>query len=39
VFEVMARRFTAKFKFGRHKVADLKPYDFDRWLNEQATWN
>jgi hypothetical protein len=37
VFEVMARRFTEKF--GSQKVGELKPYAFDAWLNEQATWN
>lgn len=35
--EVMARRFAAEF--GKHRVADLKPYAFDQWLNEQTTWN
>jgi hypothetical protein len=37
VFEVMARRFVVKF--GKLRVADLKPYAFDQWLNGQATWN
>lgn len=37
VFEVLARRFAAEF--GRHKVAELKPYAFDQWLGGQETWN
>jgi len=37
VFAVLARRFVVKF--GKHKVAELKPYAFDQWLNQQETWN
>jgi len=37
VFEVMARRFAVTF--GKKNVCELKPYDFDKWLNEQETWN
>jgi hypothetical protein len=33
VFGVMARRFAAKF--GTKRVAELKPYEFDRWLDSQ----
>lgn len=37
VFEVMARGFGEKF--GGKKVNELKPYDFDRWLESQTQWN
>lgn len=37
VFEVMARGFGQEF--GGKKVCELKPYDFDRWLETQAQWN
>lgn len=33
----MARRFANKF--GKKQVNQLKPYDFDQWLGDQATWN
>ena len=37
VFEVMARGFSAEF--GKKRVRDLKPYDFDQWLAKQNNWN
>ena len=37
VFEVMARGFTAKF--GAKRVNELKPYDFDQWVERQTQWN
>lgn len=37
VFEIMARGFGEEF--GAKRVRDLKPYDFDRWLEKQTQWN
>jgi integrase len=37
VFEVMARGFAEEF--GSKRVRDLKPYDFDQWLETQTQWN
>lgn len=37
VFEIMARGFGEAF--GAKRVRDLKPYDFDRWLEAQTQWN
>ena len=37
VFEVMARGFAEEF--GKRRVCDLKPYDFDAWLERQTNWN
>lgn len=37
VFEIMARGFGKKF--GDKRVRELKPYDFDRWLESQTQWN
>lgn len=37
VFEVMARGFSEEF--GSKKVRELKPYDFDQWLETQTQWN
>lgn len=37
VFEVMARGFVKEF--GARKVCELKPYDFDQWLERQTNWN
>lgn len=37
VFEIMARGFAEEF--GSRRVRDLKPYDFDRWLESQTQWN
>ncbi len=37
VFEVMSRRFADEF--GTKKVSQIRPYDFDRWLEKQTTWN
>lgn len=37
VFEVMARGFADEF--GGKKVNELKPYDFDQWVERQTQWN
>jgi integrase len=37
VFEVMARGFAEQF--GEKRVREVKPYDFDQWLERQTQWN
>jgi integrase len=37
VFDIMAKGFAAKF--GTKRVCELKPYDFDKWLESQTQWN
>ncbi|MBP3955481.1 hypothetical protein J8F10_09325 [Gemmata sp. G18] len=37
VFEVMARGFATEF--GAKRVNELKPYDFDQWVERQTQWN
>lgn len=37
VFEIMARGFGKQF--GKLKVCELKPHDFDGWLRKQKQWN
>jgi hypothetical protein len=37
VFEVMARGFAEEF--GAKRVCELRPYDFDQWLERQTQWN
>ena len=37
VFEIMARGFGKQF--GKLKVCELKPHDFDGWLKKQKQWN
>jgi len=37
VFEIMARGFGKQF--GKLKVCELKPHDFDGWVRKQKQWN
>lgn len=37
VFDIMARGFAVQF--GKKRVNELKPYDFDTWLKAQTQWN
>lgn len=37
IFEVMARGFSAEF--GKLRVCELQPYQFEEWLRKQDNWN